>query len=235
MARLPRIDVPGIPQHLIVRGNNRATMFRDGADRMIFMRFLEEALDACACDLHAYVLMTNHVHLLATGHVSGELSEMMQRVGRRFARLMNLRWERTGTLFEGRFRSSLIDSDAYLLTCMRYIELNPVRAAIVSSPEEYAWSSYRENRTGKPGRPLVPHPLYLELARTDAERSARYRELVDAGVPDNDLERIRTSVHQCRALGPDAFCAAIARQIERPAAPRSPGRPRKRGQVEKLT
>src|SRR5690349_8843778 len=120
MARLPRIDVPGVPQHLIVRGNNRSTLFRDDADRCVFLQLLERALDDCVCDLHAYVLMDNHVHLLATGNASGELSEMMQRIGRKFARLVNLRWDRTGTLFEGRFRSSLVDSENYLLTCMRY-------------------------------------------------------------------------------------------------------------------
>ena len=97
MPRLPRIDLPGVPQHLVVRGNNRSVMFRDDADRIIFLRYLDEALDACACDLHAYVLMGNHVHLLATGHAAGELSELMQRVGRKFARIVNLRWGRTGT------------------------------------------------------------------------------------------------------------------------------------------
>jgi putative transposase len=114
MARLARIDIPGIPQHLIVRGNNRSLMFRDDADRCIFMGFLDQSLAECACDLHAYVLMSNHVHLLATGHVEGELSQLMQRIGRKYARLVNLRWGRTGTLFEGRFRSSLVDSEAYL-------------------------------------------------------------------------------------------------------------------------
>src|SRR5437868_9100809 len=118
MARVPRIDVPGIPQHLIVRGNNRSELFRDDADRCIFLQLLDKALDACACEVHAYVLMSNHVHLLATGNLPGELSQLMQRIGRKFARVENIRWERTGTLFEGRFRSSLIDSDTYLLTCM---------------------------------------------------------------------------------------------------------------------
>src|SRR4026208_2512142 len=130
MARLPRIDVPGIPQHLIIRGNNRSILFRDDADRCIFLQLVEKALGVCACDLHAYVLMTNHVHLLATGHLVGELSEMMQRIERKFARLVALRWDRTATLSEGRFRSSLVQSEAYLFTCMQYIELNPVRAGI---------------------------------------------------------------------------------------------------------
>src|SRR5881392_2574096 len=110
MARLPRIDLPDIPQHLIVRGNNRSTLFRDDADRYIFLQFLGEAMQKCACELHAFVLLSNHVHLLATGHLPGELSDFMRRVGRKFARLMNMRWSRTGTLFEGRFWSSLVES-----------------------------------------------------------------------------------------------------------------------------
>jgi REP-associated tyrosine transposase len=152
MPRLPRID---LPQHLVVRGNNRGAMFRDDADRIIFLGYLEEALDACACDLHAYALMDNHVHLLATGHALGELSEVMQRVGRKFARVVNLRWGRTGTLFEGRFRSSLVDSEAYLFTCMTYIELNPVRAGIAAAPDGAArWArrnSARRSRSASSG------------------------------------------------------------------------------------
>ena len=234
MARLPRIDIPGAPQHLIVRGNNRSTLFRDDADRCIFLQFLEEALDACACDLHAYVLMSNHVHLLATGHVPGELSELMQGVGRRFARLMNIRWGRTGTLFEGRFRSSVVDSEAYLLTCMRYIELNPVRAGIVRHPKEFGWSSYRQNAGGDPGSILRPHELYTRLGAVPRERGAVYRALVESGVAEEELSRIRTSAAKCRALGREAFCIEMAARLQRPVSPRAQGRP-KRGQVQKLT
>jgi len=234
MARLPRIDVPGVPQHLIVRGNNRSTLFRDDADLCIFMKLLEEALAACACDLHAYVLMSNHVHLLATGHLPGELSELIQRIGRKFARLVNIRWGRTGTLFEGRFRSSLVDSEAYFLTCMRYIELNPVRAGIVRHPREFGWSSYRQNAAGMPGQPISPHALYMRLGDGPDSRGAAYRALVEAGVTEEDLFRIRTSAMKCRALGREAFCAQFEAKLERLVAPRAQGRP-KRGQIEKLT
>ena len=234
MARLPRIDVPGIPQHLIVRGNNRSVLFRDDADRCIFLDLLEKSLEACACELHAYALMTNHVHLLATGHVAGDLSEMMQRIGRKFARLVNIRWNRTGTLFEGRFRSSLVQSESYLLTCMRYIELNPVRAGIVRHPKEYGWSSYRQNAGGDPAEPLTPHDLYIRLGRTPAERSGAYRALVDSGVTEDELARIRAGLAKCRALGSESFCREMADLLGRPVAPRAQGRP-KRGQVEKLT
>ena len=234
MARLPRIDVPGVPQHLIVRGNNRSLLFRDDADRCILLRFLEEALNACACELHAYVLMSNHVHLLATGHLPGEISELMQRVGRKFCRLMNMRWGRTGSLFEGRFWSSLVDSDAYLLKCMRYIELNPVRAGMVRHARQYGWSSYRQNAGGDPCGLLRPHDLYLNLGSGHAERGAAYRSLVDLGVTEEDLQRIRVSAVKCRALGRETFCREMAVKLGRSVVPREQGRP-KRGQVEKLT
>ena len=234
MARMPRIDLPDVPQHIIVRGNNRGLIFRDDADRLIFLRYLEEALDACACDLHAYVLMDNHVHLLATAHIRGELSELMQRVGRKFARVINMRWGRTGTLFEGRFRSSLIDSEAYLLNCMAYIELNPVRAGIATAPGAFAWSSYGQNAGGSPRPPITPHPIYGSLGTQPADRGKAYRDLVNAGLGSPDIERIRASIRKCRALGSDAFCAQVEARLERTVAPREQGRP-KRGQVQKLT
>jgi putative transposase len=234
MARLPRIDVPGVPQHLIIRGNNRADLFRDDADRCIFLRLLQEALDACACDLHAYVLMSNHVHLLATGNLPGEISELVQRIGRRFARLFNIRWARTGTLFEGRFRSSLVDSEAYLLTCMRYVELNPVRAGIVRHPKEFAWSSYRENARGSPAGVITPHDLYMRLGLAAEARGSAYQALVDSGVSEEDLIRIRTSARKCRALGDERFLAELEARLARPVMPQGPGRP-KWGQIEKLT
>ena len=234
MARLPRIDVPGIPQHLIARGNNRSVLFQDDADRCIYLQFMQEALDKCACEVHAYVLMSNHVHILATGHAGGELSDFMQRIGRRFARLMNIRWSRTGTLFEGRFWSSPVDSQAYLLTCMRYVELNPVRAGIVRHAKEYGWSSYRENASGNPRGLLTPHSQYQRLGVTPEERAANYRGLVAMGVTEEELTRIRQSAFKRRALGSDSFCKEIAEMVGRPVAPVPQGRP-KRGQVQKHT
>jgi putative transposase len=232
MARLPRIDFPGVPQHLIVRGNNRGLMFRDDADRLIFLRYLEDALSECACDLHAYVLMENHAHLLATGHGAGELSDLMQRVGRKFARTVNTRWNRTGTLFEGRFRSSLVDSEAYLFTCMSYIELNPVRAGIVAAPGDYAWSSYAQNASGNPGRPVVPHPLYFSLGPGSAERANAYRAMVHAGISDSDVDRIRVCARKCRALGAEGFCEDMASILKRAILPREQGRPKKGDRIK---
>ena len=227
MARLPRIDIPGIPQHLITRGNNRCVLFRDDADRCIYLQFMQEAIEKCACEVHAYVLMDNHVHILATGHLPGELSDFMQRIGRKFARLMNMRWNRTGTLFEGRFWSSLVDSERYLLTCMRYIELNPVRAGIVRHPREFGWSSYRQNATGSPDGLLAPHTLYRQLGVTQEERAVTYRDLVALGVTQDDLTQIRQSAAKCRALGSDTFCREIAQMLGRSVAPLPQGRPKK--------
>jgi putative transposase len=227
MARLARIDIPGMPQHLIVRGNNRGLLFRDDADRCIFMGFLDRALAESACDLHAYVLMSNHVHLLATSQLEGELSQLMQKIGRKYARLVNLRWGRTGTLFEGRFRSSLVDSEAYLLTCMRYIELNPVRAGMAANAWDFPWSSYEKNARGAPDGVLAPHDLYRRLGGTPEHRGAAYRRLVAGGVSEEDLTQIRLCAGKCRVLGRESFCQELEDRLGRPVAPRAQGRPKK--------
>jgi len=150
MARLPRLDLPKIPQHVIQRGNNRRPCFVSSEDYTRYCEDLANAASHCGCAIHAYVLMTNHVHLLLTGSQRGAVSRMMQRLGRRYVACFNARYQRTGTLREGRFRSSLVDSGFYLLACYRYIELNPVRAAMVANPVDYRWSSYRHNALGNP-------------------------------------------------------------------------------------
>ena len=209
MARQARIDVPGYPQHLVVRGNNRAPLFNNDSDRLFFLRFMQDALARSGPDLHAFALMSNHVHLLATGHRPGELSEFMHHLGSKFARLMNQRWGRTGTLFEGRFRSSLVESDSYLVTCMRYIDLNPARAGLVRHPGDYPWTSFRRNAGFEPLAPLVPHPAYLGLGDTIESRGRCYRELCESGLTTQDVACIRESVRKCRALGTPAFVKAI--------------------------
>ncbi len=217
MARQARIDVPGYPQHLVVRGNNRGPLFGNDADRLVFLRFMEDALSRAGPDLHAFVLMSNHVHLLATGHRPGQLSEFMHHLGSKFARLMNQRWGRTGTLFEGRFRSSVVESDAYLVTCMRYIDLNPVRAGLVRHPADHAWSSFRRNAGMVPLAPLVASPAYLGLGETAESRGIRYRALCEAGLPESDVACIRESIRQSRTLGSPAFVKAVERLGGRPS------------------
>ncbi len=152
---------------------------------------------------------------------------MMQRLEGKFARLMNLRWSRRGALFEGRFKSSLVDSEAYLLTCMRYIELNPVRAGMVEHAMDFPWSSYRENAAGNPSGILRPHPLYLRLAEEPVSRGAAYRRLHALGVTEEDLTRIRLSAAKCRVLGDESFHEKMSEELARPVAPRARGRPKK--------
>ena len=227
MARLPRIDVPGLPQHLILRGNNRCAILDADVERHVFLKFLGDAAVMRGCDLHAYVLMTNHVHLLATGHCYGEISAMMQSIGRRFARFFNLRHKRTGTLFEGRFKSSVVDTDHYFLTCMRYIESNPVRAGLARHAGEWPWSSFRLNVSGAPFGLLTPHEVYGALGSEAADRGAAYARLLEEPIPPSDLEAIRSSVQMDRALGKDEFLVRWEAKLGRPVGVTAHGGSRK--------
>lgn len=148
MARLPRFFLPGQPQHVILRGNNRTEIFCAEADYRFYLGKLRLACEKHGCDIHAYVLMTNHVHLLLTPQEEQSVGKALQMLGRYYVQFFNHRYQRTGTLWEGRYKATLIDTEAYLLTCMRYIELNPVRAGMVAHPSEYPWSSYGYNALG---------------------------------------------------------------------------------------
>lgn len=159
MARLPRFVIPGHPQHVIVRGNNREPIFYTEADYQFYLEKLKQACDKHSCDVHAYVLMTNHVHLLITPHKENGISKTMQMLGRYYVQYFNYSYERTGTLWEGRYKASLIDSDNYALICYRYIELNPVRADMVDHPSEYPWSSYSHNALGEKNERVMHHHL----------------------------------------------------------------------------
>jgi len=161
MARKPRFNLVGQPQHVIQRGNNREACFYAAQDYRFYLCCVGEAARKFACDVHAYVLMTNHVHLLVTPRAEQAIGNLMQSVGRRYVRYINHVYRRTGTLWEGRYKASLIDSERYLLACYRYIELNPVRAAMVASPAQYRWSSYRCNAVGKTDTLITPHVQYL--------------------------------------------------------------------------
>ena len=160
MARLPRIVVPGQALHLIQRGNNRQPIFFSPDDYIKYLETLSQSAVRQCCSIHAYVLMTNHIHLLVTPDTEDGISLMMQDIGRNYVRYINQTYRRSGTLWEGRFKSALIDSERYLLTCSRYIELNPVRAGMVRVPEEYRWSSYHCNALGKLNPLIKPHHLY---------------------------------------------------------------------------
>ena len=225
MARKPRFTLPGIPQHIIQRGNNRAPCFFAEDDYLRYLEVLGESAEKNGVAIHAYVLMTNHVHLLATpGHEHG-ISHMMQDLGRRYVRYINTTYQRSGTLWEGRFKASLVDSQAYLLTCMRYIELNPVRACMVSHPGEYRWSSYSYNATGTIDELVTPHPVYETLDSDVEARCYRYRELFKNHMDDSDIHEIREALSQELVLGRDDFKSRIEEMTRRQTRPGQPGRP----------
>ncbi|HEY2629789.1 MAG TPA: transposase, partial [Usitatibacter sp.] len=174
MPRRARLRISGLPLHVIQRGVNRAACFRSDRDRRRYLALLADAALLQGCRIHAFVLMTNHVHLLMSGDEPDSSSRMMKSLGERYVPEFNRRHGRTGTLWEGRFRSSVIDTERYLIECQRYIELNPVRAGMVLHPREYPWSSYRTNAEGRPSRLVIGHECYLRLASTDDERRAAY-------------------------------------------------------------
>lgn len=228
MPRQPRIDLAGVPQHLIQRGNNRQACFFADDERRLYLDWLHEAAQTYGGAIHAYVLMNNHVHLLATGAEAGALGRMMQSLGRRYVRYFNAKHERTGTLWEGRYRSSLIGSDRYLLTCYRYIELNPVRADIVKRPGDYRWSSYHVNASGRALELITPHETYLSLGKTPAARLVAYRKLFSNAMSDDELKAIRDHVNQGRALGSEGFINRIEATLDRRVRLMASGRPRKK-------
>ncbi len=226
MARLPRFFVSGYPLHVIQRGNNRNALFFSKADYRIYLDWLGEAARRHGCTLHAYVLMTNHVHILVTPDQPSSLPKMFQSLGRRYVQYVNVMYQRTGTLWEGRYRATLIDSEGYLLTCCRYIELNPVRAKMVGHPREYPWSSYHFHATGKAEPWLTPHALYQQLGRTTAERQKAYRELFRRQLSGETLDEIREATNKAWVLGSERFKARLARKTDRRIAPLPRGRPR---------
>lgn len=209
MARPSRFFLAGHPQHVIQRGNNRARVFFSEADRSFYLKCLDEACTRYGCDVHSYVLMTNHVHLLVSPASEGSLPRTMQAVGRRYAQFINWRRERTGTLWEGRYRATLVNTDTYFLVCSRYIELNPVRANLAAGPGDYAWSSFRANACGGYDILVKPHALYLSLGTTRSARCAAYRALFEAPIEHAVLDAIRAATQQGWPLGDSAFREAI--------------------------
>lgn len=182
-----------MPQHLVVRGNNRLPCFFEDRDRHVYLDYAREHSAGLACDIHAFVLMTNHVHIVATGREPGAISRFMQVLNRRYARYVNKAYDRTGTLYEGRFRSVLIVTDRQFFTAMQYVERNPVVAGLVKAPGDYPWSSFRENAKGAPGGLLTAHPLYCQLGATPGDRSRAYLRMFTDAVDPNDLATIRAT------------------------------------------
>lgn len=215
MPRPRRLVVPGQPLHVIQRGNNRAVTFNATLDYRIFKLLLRQESRRADCAIHAYVFMRNHVHLLLTPDDARGPARMMQAIGTRYVRYFNRRYARTGTLWEGRFRSTLVDSQRYLFACSRYIELNPVRAQIVDRPGLYAWSSFRHNATGEPDAILTPHPLYLALGARGAERRSAYRTMFAEELGPDALEAIRKATNSGAVLGTATFREQIEDALRR--------------------
>ena len=204
MGRMPRVArtvVPGVALHVVQRGNNRAACFFADADRLAYLRLLLEYSRETRCVVHAYCLMTNHVHLLVTPGEPDCCGALMKSVGQQYVQYVNRVYGRTGTLWEGRFRSSVVASGAYVLACYRYIELNPVRAGLLRHPSGYEWSSYRCNAEGAADSLIQPHPVLWALEETDDRRRRAYRSLFDLPLDDEVLDEIRSAARNGRALG----------------------------------
>ena len=218
MPRLPRFFVSDLPLHVIQRGNDRAPIFGGRDDLEFFRTCLAHAARDQGVAIHAYVLMTNHVHLLVTPSCVTSVPKMMQSLGRIYVQYFNSTYRRTGTLWEGRYKAAIVDEENYLLTCMRYIELNPVRARMVTSPGEFAWSSFRANACGTPDNLVVVHPIYRRLGHSREDCQAAYRELFRFAIPEPDLCNIRDATQNAWALGSEMFrrkIAALSRRSER--------------------
>ncbi|MDD5031089.1 MAG: transposase [Rhodoferax sp.] len=225
MARLPRLTLPGYPHHVVQRGNNRQPIFARNADYQELLDLLDEQAKAFDVVLHAYVLMSNHFHLLVTPQSQDGLPKMMQAVGRNYVRSFNHREQRSGTLWEGRYKSTLIQTDRYLLACMAYIDLNPVRAGLVTQPQDYPWSSHLHYVGVRPDRLITPHALYWELGNTPFAREAAYAELVHSGVDATQQSALTDSVLSGWALGAPDFVADLQKRTARRVAKKAAGRP----------
>ncbi|NML47692.1 transposase [Ramlibacter sp. G-1-2-2] len=225
MARLPRLTVPGQPHHIIQRGNNRQAIFETRADYELLLELLDENARKQHVALHAYVLMSNHFHLLATPETAEGIPQMMQAVGRRYVRTYNNRHQRTGTLWEGRYRSTLIQADRYLLACMAYIDLNPVRAGMVSDPAQYPWSSHQHYIGLKADKLVTPHPLYWDLGNTPFARDQAYADMVRAGIAQEQQQALTDSALRGWALGEPDYVADLQRRTERRVTRAQAGRP----------
>jgi putative transposase len=227
MPRRARLRIADMPVHIIQRGNNRGACFFSDTDYLVYLRHLEELSARFACSVHAYVLMTNHVHLLLSSRELDGASSVMKHLGQRYVQYVNRSYARSGTLWEGRFRSSIVQADLYLLRCQRYIELNPVRAGMVEHPAEYRWSSFGANAMGKPDCLITPHPAYLALGNGDMVRRSAYLEMFRSALSTNELAQIRGAGNAGYVLGNERFRKEIALALGRRAGPGKPGRPLK--------
>jgi len=231
MPRKPRLCIAGLPHHIVVRGNDRMPIIRCDADARMFLSELHQTSIRFGVAVHAFVLMTNHLHAIATPGDSSSLSRLLQSHGRRYVRYFNDTYSRTGTLWEGRFSSSLVETDRYLWACHRYIELNPVRAGMVAHPADYRWSSYRANALGERNPLVIPHPCYTALAADQRVQRERYREIFDEGLACEELERIRDAIRLRLPIATDEYVASLEGRSGQRIRHRRSGRPRKEPEI----
>lgn len=227
MPRRPRLTLANVPLHLIQRGNNRQACFVADEDHRFYLDWLGEYAGKAGCRIHAYVLMTNHVHLLVSAERGGAPGEMMKALGQRYVQYFNKTYHRSGTLWEGRYRSCPTQAETYLLACQRYIELNPVRANIVEHPGNYCWSSYRANAQGEVNPLVTPHDLYQALGPNPEARQVAYRELFRYELEPGMVDHIRQATNGNYALGSALFGEQIAAILKQRALPGKAGRPKK--------
>ncbi len=229
MPRRARLAVANVAWHIIQRGNNRSACFFSESDYLVYLHLLAQQSAKFGCALHAYCLMTNHVHLLLTPDNASGPSLMMKHLGQCYVQYINRTYQRSGTLWEGRFKSCLAQHENYALHCYRYIELNPVRACMVSTPEDYTWSSFRHNSGSVVNDLITPHSSYMGLGKSSPQRQSVYRALVDSGVSEDVVEAIRVSTNGNFVLGDDQFVREMHCALNRQVVPRRPGRPGKLG------
>jgi putative transposase len=221
--RKPRFFLNGIPVHAVQRGHNQAAVFFDDLE---YLRCLKEAAEITGCMVHAYALMTNHIHLLLTPKSADSVGRMFQSLGRQYVRHINKTYRRRGTLWEGRYKCNVIQSDRYLLTCMRYIEMNPVRARMIRVPVEYRWSSFSFNALGEDNSIVSPHAEYLALGNSTSDRQAAYRDLFRQSMSAEELDMLRCAMHSGTPLGNDRFRRQIEMALGRKIGEICRGRPK---------
>ena len=227
MPRKPRFFLPDVPTHVVQRGHSREPVFFEDGDYIAYLTWLTEAADRYECAIHAYVLMTNHIHILATPKDKQGISLAMQYIGRRYVPYINDTYGTSGSIWEGRYKASLIHDEQYLLTCMRYIELNPVRAKVTKTPGHYRWSSYRANAQGKNDKLITPHSLYLALGRTRTSRLEAYKALSKGHIDVENIREIRAAWQTGTPLGNAHFKKKIERKLKSKVGQARRGRPSK--------
>ncbi|HYD94256.1 MAG TPA: transposase [Noviherbaspirillum sp.] len=228
MARLPRLVVPNQPHHIIQTGNDRQTIFRDADDHAAFLVWLRQAAKQSRVAIHAYVLMPDHIHLLASPAEAGGLGQMMQWMGRQYVPYFNGKYQRTGTLWQGRYKATVIESDRYFLMCSRYIETNPVRAGLVALPEEYPWSSIGHHLGIKHDAVITDHSVFWALGNTPFDREASYRAVLDQELGEREVQALTEATLKGWPLGSEQFKARLAKLSNRRVEPARRGRPPKR-------